>query len=556
MTLFLISLNVLLNVMILITNIASETLWCETDFSSINDWTSDGGLRSSTKNGCQENGYNQCGHLDPNYGDYMQRDTDASRYINIKIIFTAFIAGDFENGEGFYVDCRCGGNWRGLLAFAYIGLSDSKFTGYELPLPSECNLYNNVRIRFRFIADDEDMYFNDVCLTGDLTSSPTNNPSVSTTIDPTMRPSESPTIDPSKAPTIFPTNVPSNIPTETPSDMPSLMPTNVPTIYPSSIPTISPSITPTDIPTDIPTINPVIGSIDPTISPTMNPSMNPSIFPTIYPTIIPSDIPTNVPTIFKVETTETASISPSISTSVSLNDFQNESMNPVILIIILLLVMIVICIIVGIYKYRTMKQKIKQLNEYHNRHNTIIDDDRTNSNIKIVPLKTDDIINTNDNNGHSNFNMDGIVYNGSLSPSKVLLTHNDQLKALEIAYDEVEINKATKNGDPNDSININSMDNIDYIRTSETKSPLVDNDQLKALEIAYDEVEMKTLTKSGDIRIQKDKYGYNMTKGINNNNDILMNTDEHKAINEAYNHVNNILNNEGTSNDINVETLK
>ena len=269
----------------LIANIASEILWCETDFRDISDWITDGGLKSSNRNNCLNNGYNECGHLDPNNGNYTERISDASRYIALKITFKAFLDGRLENGEGFYVDYRCRGNWNILYSFTNTTDSDIIFNDTELLLPIERNLYSNVWIRFRFIADNEDMYFNDVCLTGELTSSPTNIPSVSPTIDPTMNPSISPSI--------IPTEIPSNIPTETPSDIPTI----IPTIYPSTTPTDIPSITPVIDPSISPTNNP---SILPTIIPTFstpNPTSIPTIFstsnPTKYPSLIPSNSPSN-----------------------------------------------------------------------------------------------------------------------------------------------------------------------------------------------------------------------------------------------------------------------
>ena len=334
MSLILISLIVL----IFIGNIASEILWCETDFSDISDWITDGGLAPSTKNDCQENGYNKCGHLDPNNGDYMQRNTDASRYINIKIRFTAFLAGDLENGEGFYVDSRCGGNWIRLLSFTNVGLFDAQFIGTELDLPSQCNLYNDVSVRFMFIADSEDMYFNDVCLTGDLTSSPTNNPILSTTIDPTMNPSIIPTETRTDIPTMIQTNIPSNIPTETASDIPSLMPTNGPTIYPSSTPTIYPSITPI--------VTPVIDS----------PTNNPSIQPTVIPTILPTSNPTTHPSLFP------SNLSPKNSNSSQQPSFKKSFWIIIGCIGIFCVILMVFLFVICMRYYSTKKHLISKTN--------------------------------------------------------------------------------------------------------------------------------------------------------------------------------------------------
>merc|ERR1719285_207676 len=88
----------------------------------------------------------------------------------------------------------------------------------------------------------------DLCGTGNPTSSPTDSP----TSDPTLVPTSDPTI-PTSDPTKSPTSVPTNYPTSVPTNSPTSVPTNSPTIDPTESPSMSPTSDPTEFPTNQPT---------------------------------------------------------------------------------------------------------------------------------------------------------------------------------------------------------------------------------------------------------------------------------------------------------------
>eukprot|EP01084_Bolivina_argentea_P243055 407540_1 len=119
-------------------------------------------------------------------------------------------------------------------------------------------------------------YFDNIILSGILTTSPTNNPTTSPTKTPTNNPSIQPTFNPTtNNPTIIPTNHPNISPTQSPSKFPTMFPTKFPTISPTKSPTNMPTKSPTNIPTITPT--------NPTAQPIAQPTHNPTNIPTITP---------------------------------------------------------------------------------------------------------------------------------------------------------------------------------------------------------------------------------------------------------------------------------
>ena len=181
---------------------------------------------------------------------------------------------------------------------------DNPYRDIPIPLPGQyCDQVSSVAISIeQTIVSTGTKYFNfqNACIYGDTSFSPTLNPSKTPSKTPTMNPSKTPTMTPTKK-TRTPTGTPTentNPPTMTPSMTPSLSPTKTPSVKPTESPSQTPTMTPTEDtinPTTTPTKNPTV-TFDPTLSPTEGPTVDPTLYPTKLPTSSPSVSPSLTPT--------------------------------------------------------------------------------------------------------------------------------------------------------------------------------------------------------------------------------------------------------------------
>ncbi|PCK07317.1 MAG: hypothetical protein COA42_14940 [Alteromonadaceae bacterium] len=119
---------------------------------------------------------------------------------------------------------------------------------------------------------------------GEVTPTPTAEPTPEPTATPTAEPTPTSTPTPTPVPTATPT--PTAVPTATPEPTPTVIPTATPepTATPTAVPTATP--TPTAVPTATPTATPIPTAV-PTATPTATPVPTPE--PTIEPTPLPED---------------------------------------------------------------------------------------------------------------------------------------------------------------------------------------------------------------------------------------------------------------------------
>ena len=209
-------------------------------------------------------------------------------YINISIQFT------------FYADVKdsLGAGQPTVLLVYYCGATTNtipfgifpRWTVITETLDASCENNDNITIEFQSLSALNIAYFDDFYVFGDLTQSPTQNP----TNLPSMEPTNFPSLNPTTNPTLEPSMTPTVIPTMN-SINPTISPSAFPSIEPTTSPTLSPTLEPTKLPSKTPTISP---SIEPTTSPTLAPTIEPSQFPAKFPTKSPTIEPTNQPSIF------------------------------------------------------------------------------------------------------------------------------------------------------------------------------------------------------------------------------------------------------------------
>ena len=188
-----------------------QTIFCETDFSDINDWQQDGDLTSVTNAGsCPANANynNKCGRIDTSDSDPQSSgriwrfgDATGLHYITLKYTFST--GSNFDSNQNIEAQFSCGFGWFTLgikTGFNQVSSADEEYI-----LPYYCR--NSASIGISIIVNREDtrVYFNDVCLIGYPWTAP---PTVATTISPSLIPTQTTSLIPTLTPTYAPTGSP------------------------------------------------------------------------------------------------------------------------------------------------------------------------------------------------------------------------------------------------------------------------------------------------------------------------------------------------------------